>query len=300
MSRELRHYFEANGFNQVINFSMVSPSDAQRLGWKPSDHLEIANPLTPELSIMRESILPSLLKVISHDMARQQNRGRIYELGSVFRADGSEALMISGVMYGDLFGDAYRPEDKLDGADVLRLKGLLTGALDLQQVVQLRTETLSDDTRLHPGQSGTIFSLKQELGRFGQVHPALLKQYSISQKVAMFELSVDALLKAVRPLPKYKAYPNLPFTRRDIAMLVPKSLPYKDIESVISKSKPKLCKRCFLVDRFESDALGPDKVSLALGFIYQDDEVTLTDAVVNAAHTDFVAALSAALPIEIR
>ena len=250
---------------------------------------------------MRERILPSLLRVVGHDASRQVNRGAIFEFGSVFPSDGVQDTHLAGVVYGDWFESSYRPEDKLAGADVLRLKGIVCAALEALGVIQIRVDKRCDDGDLHPGQAGTIASLKHALGRFGKVHPARLKAYGISVPVSYFEINVSSVLKSVRPQPKYKAFGVLPHTRRDIAIVVPKDLAYSSIESVLYKKKPKLCKRLFLFDRFESvEHLGADKLSLAFAFVYQDDETTLTDEVVNLAHTEFVAAITAALPIEIR
>lgn len=298
---QLQTFFIANGFSQVINFSMVGLEDAAKCEWKMSDARTIANPLTPAESVMRETLLPSLLRVVGHDTARQQSRGAVFEYGSVFPADGEQRTHLAGLAYGDWFDLAYRPEDKLAGEDVLRVKGTVLAALEGIGVIQLRAETRGDDGDLHPGQAGTIASLKSRIGRFGQVHPARLKSYGISVPLTYFEIDITEVLTTVRPQPKYKAFTQYPHTRRDIAMVVPSELSYSEISAVLMKKKPKLCKRFFLFDRFESvEHLGADKVSLAFAFVYQDDAATLTDDAVNPVHTDFVAAITAALPIEIR
>ncbi len=255
------------GFYQVCTFPMIEAHDQD-------PGLALRNPIAPEESVMRASMLPSHVKVLEFNRKRQVEQLRIFEIGKVFKGQ-DEETHLSALWMG--------------GCDFLELKGLVENIVGDVVFGECRS------VELHPKKA---LSVNGDLGVVGFVHPSLLRRYDLDGDVGYISLNLAkmpaAKKKTFRPIPKF------PSTRRDIALLTPRSLKYAEIEKVILENKPKWVKEFFLFDVFESEKIGKENKSLAFAFIYQDPERTLSDEEVNGAHQQFSATLKEKLPVSIR
>jgi phenylalanyl-tRNA synthetase beta chain len=256
----------AEGFYLVNTFPMIAKGTSFHSG------LELKNPITPEESVLRNSLLPSLLRVADYNFNRQVEELRIFEIGKVFFERHEET---HGAAF---FGGK--------NVDIFALKGI---AENILENVSFRPSDLS---HFHPKKQLGLYLLDVCVGAVGIVHPSICKDGGY------LSINLSALPKQAKK--KYAPIAKFPSTRRDIALLAPKNLTYAEIASAISQHKPKLVTEFFMFDYFESEKIGADKKSLAFAFIYQDPERTLSDDEVNQAHEKFSQLLTQKLPLAIR
>jgi len=296
-------FWLARGYQQVCTFSMISPEDFKRTRIPlPSDALHIRNPLTPDASILRRYLMPSLLDVAGHHAKRQVDSLRIFEVGKVFwvSEDGVQENQVSGVLvYGPL-AHTHRADQKAAyELDFPYLKGLVEAFLDDFGFSDVQFKP-SKYPQYHPYASADIFFSDVLIGNVGYLHPEVTESYGLTQRVGYIGLNMTAMAKFNDTAIRFASFSRLPSTRRDVAMLVDRSLPYSEIESAIKAALPKEVTSYYLFDAYEGDSLGENKKSLAFAFVYQDPEKTLSDDEVNAVHDRFVAQLQAVLPIGLR
>lgn len=294
------------GFSEQCSFSMVSPQDIEKLGQSLENAFVITNPISVEQSVMRPSLLPSLLHAVSFNLNRQIDSVKLFEMGQVYTKEplSDNAVTTStqflGVIAGNKWDTAYTALDKSYASlSFAELKHMVLNLLSSSRLVDITFKRGSHDA-FHPKQQLEIYCLKQKIGVFGALHPSVLKAFDIESSVWCVDLDLGALLSCHSKTPKYSAYSKFPTTRRDIAFVAPKSFQFGDILAVYSKHRPKGAKSCFLFDVFESEKIGVDNKSMAIGLIYQGVDRTLSDDEVNEAHTQFMAMLTQTLPITIR
>ena len=263
------------GYCQVLTFPMVSKLDA------PDSCLKISNPLTPEESVMRTSLLPSLLKVAQFNQHRQQEHIAIFEVGPVFEKNLPQFQeMHCGLL--------------LSTHNFFDLKELLTLFLPDPAI---KTESLPNF--LHPNQSVLVYQNETFIGYCGMLHPKILSEANVVGPMGYLEISIHALEKPkVASHAPFSIYPS---TRRDMALIMPKTLSFKDIKMLIDTYKSSHLKDYYVFDLFESDEkLGQTNKSMAIAFIYQSDTETLQVDQVNDYHEKLYTILKNELSLSLR
>jgi phenylalanyl-tRNA synthetase beta chain len=305
IARRSETFFVDQGFQQVQTFTMVSPDDFKSTKVPmPSEWLQIQNPLTPSESVLRRYLMASLLKTVEYNHKRQSTDLQLFEIGKVFYIDqaGSinENLVAGAIITGGRFLHPYTAEEKSVAAPhFLHLKGLFEELMDQLRVGGYTFEAPSYP-QYHPTMSADVRLGDTIIGNVGFLHPDILANYDIRQPVGYIGISLTAVADKPYRVPEFTQFGRFPHTRRDIALLAPKTLGFNEIESTIDRLLPSDVRSYFLFDHFESEKIGTDQKSLAFGFIYQHDDRTLSDDDVNPVHDQFCAALTAALPISIR
>lgn len=296
-------FWISRGYQQVCTFSMVSPEDFQKTNMRlPAEALHIRNPLTQESSVLRRYLMPSLLQVAAHHAKRQVEDLRIFEVGKVFwlSEEGVQENQVSGILVYGPVSHTYRAAQKESYfLDFSYLKGQAEAFLTHVGFRDVYFKP-SKYPQYHPYASADIFFSDVLIGNVGYLHPDVTEAYGISQQVGYIGLNLTALSRFDLQTARYVGFSRQPSTRRDVAMLAPRDLPYIEIVSAIDKVLPAAVADYYLFDAYEGDVLGPDKKSLAFAFVYQDPEKTLSDEDVNAQHQAFVAALQGVIPIGLR
>jgi phenylalanyl-tRNA synthetase beta chain len=297
---KIKDFFMHNGFLEVNTFPMTSKTELEDLDKLKKERLELRNPLNAQEAIMRQDMLSSLLKVASYNAKRNMTDVRIFEIGKIFWEEAQtmkEEWQLGCLIMGDIFEHMYTQGKDFNQIDLAYGRGLMENLCTCLQIDKITFQTCKNDT-LHPLKSLNIVSNKEVIGYFGMLHPKLLKKYRLGQDAGYFCLKIPKLKP--KKANKYQPISNQPATRRDIAFLAPNSLSFASIKEVIEKYKPKKVQEYFLFDLFEDIKLGKDNKSLAMAFIYQDMEQTLSDNEVNAMHSKFCTFLAKQLPITIR
>ena len=274
------------GFDEVINYSFHSPADIEKLNLPAHSLLrggvKLLNPISEELSLMRTSLLPGLLKTLSLNMNRQTRHLRLFEAGTVFSSDGKgycEGHRLAAVISGDARPPLWRGEN-----DIYDLKGSLENLLDLLDVSDY-TFVNSDDLEFgHPGRSARVFSGSLEVARICEVHPSITENFDIDGRVYYFDLDFDALNTRPRTKKSYNEITSFPYVERDAAFLVDENLPLSNILSVVESEGGALLESVEVFDQFRGKGMAEGKKSLAVRLRYRSKERTLTDEEVNEAH----------------
>jgi len=286
---ELRQHLTAREYLEAINYAFV---DAAWLSaWSmDANTVPLANPLSGELAVMRPSLLPGLTDALKRNLARQQPRVRLFEIGRTFAAaaDGGapiETIRIAAVLAGPASAEQWaEPARTVDFHD---LKG------DLDSLAACAGATLdyrpSQAAHGHPGRSASITRNGAPIGWIGELHPRLTRALDIDVPVIAFELDLPAL--QARALPRVTALSRFPQVRRDLAILVDESVPWSALETTIRAAAGPALVEVRLFDRYLGKGIAPGTKSLAMGLILQEKSRTLTDTEVEAQLAAVVAAL---------
>lgn len=263
------------GYQEVINYSFVEPQ-LQALFAPNLEPLALQNPLSLELSVMRTTQLIGLVKSLMFNRNRQQTRVRIFETGLNFVSTPDELTqerLISGLVSGPVAPE--QPFLQSSAADFFDIKAdveallQLTGNRDQFQFVS------GTHQAMHPGQCAEIKMGGKLVGHVGRLHPQIESQLNLGSAVYVFELKLDDLMD--RAIPEFRECSKFPHNRRDIAVVVDKSIPAGNVVNRIQEMAGPSLQSVVVFDVYEGEGVENGKKSLALGLTLSDSSRTLTD-----------------------
>jgi phenylalanyl-tRNA synthetase beta chain len=303
----VRHALAALGYHETINFSFVEARTEAELAGN-TDPIRVLNPIAAPLSVMRSSLLGSLVGVLRTNLARRASRVRVFEVGRVFRRDASvveslscvagvaQPLRVAGLAYGSAeglqWGAAERPVDFHD------VKGDLQALLAPVPLAFVADE----HPALHPGRCARVESGGRVLGHLGELHPRWRQAFELAQAPVLFELDLEAVLE--RPLPAFVPLPRQQAASRDVALVVSDAVRHDDLVQALRADPQGLVRAATLFDVYRggsaSSGLAAGERSLAIRLELLDEEATLTDDRIEAAVTAAVARAAAACGARLR
>lgn len=274
-----------SGFTQTISHSLrdVGPLDEPGV-----DGVQLRNPNSPEMSWLRTSNLPCLA-----DNARR-NRGEnihMFELGRVFSkaADGvSETVRAGFLSLGQL-----QPADWLNkqtgNANFFSMKGAIETIMEASGVdAEFHPGT---DARLHPTKQARIVAGGVPIGVLGQIHPDVAESVGLSSDTVLAELYLEPIYRLHHAAPRLKPISRNPSVRRDISLLIDKSVPYEQIDQALSRSIQDVLERSWLFDVYEGKGIPEGKHSLSIALQLRKQGSNFTDEEANQVREKAVAAL---------
>jgi len=284
----LRRLLVARGYQEAITYSFIEPKlfNAFHPDLQP---LALANPISAELSVMRASLLPGLLKALQHNLYRQQERVRLFESGLRFVGQ-LDALkqepMLAGVMTGLRLPENWaHGKETVDFYDVKGdVEAVLAAAGDLASFNFVPCQQQA----YHPGQCARIERNGEWVGYVGTLHPQLAKELDIDQQTLMFEVQLDAIRSG--RVPAFKELSRFPEVRRDLALVVNSQVPAAEIMSAMRSAAGEWLTQLRLFDVYEGKGVEDGHKSLAVGLTWQHPSRTLTDDEVSSA-TDAILTL---------
>lgn len=263
-------------YQEVINYSFVDPK-VQQLIDPQMQKIALSNPISEDLSEMRSTLWPGLIKSLVYNQNRQQSRIRLFETGSRFIYDENKQLqqqpVISGIVTGNVFAEQWASKEQ--AIDFFDVKS------DLEAIIALGGDDNSysfiseKHPALHPGQSARIYKNKQPVGWLGTLHPNLAKQLQIKTQTIVFELELASISEA--KVPKFKLLSKFPAIRRDVAIIVEDSTESSALINTIKQYAGKNLIEVLLFDVYTGTGVEAGKKSLAIGITLQDDSRTLLD-----------------------
>ena len=284
----ISNFFAANGFVEIMNNSLTKAAYYDDLKTFPAERcVRIVNPLSQDLNVMRQSLVPGGLEVVAYNLNRQASALRIFEYGSVYSRlpeksgetlEGYEEhadfmLMITGTPE-----KAWRIEPA--AGNYFQLKGYVELLLRRYgaDISQLRAEAAPSDI-YSEGMSYILQgSEPRQLAVLGTVNPLLARKFGVKQPVFAAEINWPALFELVRrDKVAFKELPKFPEVHRDLALLLDESVRYADLRAAAFKQAKKLLKQVRLFDVYRGDKIPEGKKQYALSFVIQDPERTLTD-----------------------
>ncbi len=274
----IRRTLAARGLHETYGWGFVSEKQAILFGGQ-REELQLLNPISAELSVMRPNLLPHLLAAVASNAARGQKNLALFEQGAVFidPTPHGQKTVAAGVRCGLRNGETHWQQPtaianaydaKADVAAVLALAGLDVAKLQITRNVP---------TWYHPGRSGAVTLGKTIIAYFGELHPAILKAVEIDFPVVAFEVMLDSL-PPVKPA-KRKAISSSDYqaVTRDFAFVLDKATPSADLVAAIQKAEKNLLQQVTLFDVYEGKGVSEGKKSLALTVTLQATDRTLTE-----------------------
>ncbi len=285
------------GFMQSNTFSFVSPKNDDKIKLAEDSplrsHVVISNPLGEDTSVMRTSLIPGLLEVLSHNYARNVAKAMIYELGHIYLPDeDSEKLPCEPYMIAMGF---------YNSGDFYTLKGQVDALLTALGIKRLRYESCADNPTFHPGRCANVIARgNMVIGTIGQIHPAVAEEYGINKELYVAYLPFETLFEISDSKKQYKALPKFPATSRDLSFVCESTVEVGTIEDIIRKAAGKLIENVELFDIFTGEKLGEGRKSVSFRLTFRASDRTLTDDDVNKAIDKVLASLEKQLGISIR
>ncbi len=293
--RALGSACRALGYDEIITYSFISPSyyDKIRL---PEDSplrasLKILNPLGEDTSIMRTTILPSMLEIVTRNYNYRNKAARLYELGKIYlpRTDGlaDEPKMLALGAYGD-------------GIDFFSFKGAVEAVLREAKIADVRFAACTDNTSYHPGRCAQVFAGDRPLGVFGQIHPLVALGYGVEAEVYAAELSFEALYEVRGGKSEYQPLPKFPAATRDLAVVCAEDVTVGALEACIRSAAGELLREVTLFDIYRGPGIASGCKSVAFSLALRADDRNLTGEEADATMKAIVAALESELDAHLR
>jgi phenylalanyl-tRNA synthetase beta chain len=303
----LRHHLAVLGYQETINYSFVDERWEHELAGN-ANPIKLLNPIASQMSVMRSTLLGSLLNVVKFNVDRKASRVRVFELGRVFHKNASvqntdttvqgfdQPMHVAGMAYGSAAPLQWSTKEQ--AADFFDVKADVE-ALLAPAMPQFEA---AEHPAMHPGRCAKVLVNGRAVGHVGELHPRWRQSWELTQAPVMFELSLDAVLH--RAVPKSTGVAKFPNVERDIAVIVKDGITHAQLMTAVHAAKTQgLLRNAVLFDVYrpkaESAAMAMDEKSLAVRLTLNSDEATLNEAqiegVVQAVLAELAAQVSARL-----
>lgn len=277
----IKEVFVQRGYHEVVTYSFVDPK-IQRYFPTEGAPLDLANPISSELAQMRTGLWPGLISTLIHNLSRQQNRVRLFEIGLVFSRLGGNILQrkrIGGLAFGPTEPEQWgQPEQQVD---FFHIKGDLAA---IWQSTGRRGEfrtIKAEHPALHPGQCAQIVTKGEHpVGWLGTLHPKLVDALELPQSPVLFEF--DCEIASTVSVPAHRPVSRYPSVRRDIAVIVSSEIASAALVDAVREALDETLVDLVLFDAYQGKGIESGSKSIALGLIFQKDSRTLEDQEVDA------------------
>jgi phenylalanyl-tRNA synthetase beta chain len=287
----IRRLLAALGYQETINFSFVEKRWELELAGNP-DPIALLNPMASHMSVMRSSLVGSLLQVLKHNLDRKAERVRVFELGRVFVRDASvqttdttvrgvrQPMKVAGLAYGD--PDGLQWGSKARQVDFHDLKGDVQALLSPVQAEFVPAA----HPAMHPGRCAAIHVDGREVGVLGELHPRWRQQWELPHTPLLFEIDLDAV--AARQVPAFEPVPRFQPAERDLAVIVGDPVTHSALlEAIRGADTGGLLRDALLFDVYKPQqataGMQPGEKSLAVRLTLASADATLTDDQIESA-----------------
>lgn len=289
----------SNGFNEIMSNSLTTP-DYLKLSEQLSteQNVTILNPLSSDLSVMRQSLLFSGLEAVSHNINRKNGDLKFYEFGNIYKKQANdyvESKRLAIFITGDKNAESWI--EKSQKSDFFLLKSYLTLIFNRLGIKDIRTAVLVDDVF---SEGISLMKGTEVLAELGVVKKSILKHCDIKQEVLYADVKWMSVIKLVSEKIKFTEIAKYPEVRRDLALLLDENVTFESIYQIAEQTDRKLVKEIDLFDVYQGDKLPEGKKSYAVSFILQDQEKTLTDQQIEKTMSKIISNLTEKLGASLR
>lgn len=288
----VRRQLAALGYQETINYSFVEERWEHELAGN-SQPIRLLNPIASQMSVMRSSLIGSLLNVLKFNLDRKASRVRVFEVGRVFLRDASvpdsdttvagfhQPMRVAGMAYGPVHALQWGQKDT--ASDFYDVKGDVEALLAQQDV---RFEPVQHPA-LHPGRAAAVLLNGQAIGVLGELHPRWRQAYDLPQAPVLFELDWEAVLG--RQVPQFAPVAKNQFVERDIAVIVKESVTHDQLLVAVQAAPTQgMLRHATVFDIFRANSkaaassnwLGADEKSVAIRLQFLNEQASLTDEVI--------------------
>ena len=262
------------GLNECKTYTLTSPEMAKLFKYDNKENVVLPNPMSMDKSVVRTSILPSLLNTYEYNKARKVNDILLYEISKVYDINYNEETKIALLMKGNYICNNW--QNNVVKVDFYLIKGMVENVLDYLGFKNRYTFTVDNTSDMHPGMSATILLDREPIGIVGRVHPSLSKD-----DIFVAELSLTKIMgKQIKAI-KYKESSKYPEIKKDLAFVVNKSVPSSELVNQIKKSGGRLLTNIDVFDIYTGENVKEDEKSIAYTLTFSDTTRTLLEDEVN-------------------
>lgn len=296
MRPQIRNYFVQNGFTEILTQNIIDPASAAMFTENP---VAIANPLGEEMSIMRPSLIPSMLKTIERNIRIGNTNLMLFEIGKQFnQANLADNTFVNGIKETEFLtvgiSGNKKPAHWLDKqvkVDYYDIRGIYEDFVERFRLSGIKL--VKDDylKNIFSGNALTIFYKGDEIGKFGEVSKKLLKKMDIGTDVFLFTVNLEKLYIIKTKEIRYTPVSPYPTVKRDLGFVMDKSHKAGDVRDTILKTGGEYLQSVEIFDVFEGEKIGKDKKNIAFSLVYSSAQRTLMDEDVDASITVIIAAV---------
>ena len=303
----LRHQLAGLGWQETISFSFVDERWERELAGN-ANPVRVVNPIAQAYSVMRSSLVGSLVEVLRVNLARKASRLRVFEIGKVYLRDAAAAAgdgAVAGVRQPLMLGGlAFGPAEPLQWGRAERSVDFFDAKGDLESLIGSGRARFvpASHPALHPGRSAAIEIDGQRVGVVGELHPRWRQAYELPGNAVVFEIEVEALMR--RDLPAFTPLPKQQPAWRDIAVVANRNVTHAALIGAVQAGPAGVVRAATLFDIYEPKSpvagIGEDERSVTLRLELRDDAETLTDERIDGVVAGILAALEARLGVRLR
>ena len=293
----LSDLLSAKGFNEIISYSFISRDDHDLFG-EGVAALEVKNPISQNMSVMRTNLVSGLVSTFLHNLNHGQDSQKLFEIGNTFSLKNTKKVVekntLAGLMNGKVNEDNWK--EKAKDISFYDLKGVVQ---DL--VREFKGPCVFENCKidfLHPGMSSLLKINNKIIGFMGSLQPTYLDRLGLNEDIYIFSLDLEGLQKNVSS--SYKEFSKFPSSSRDLSFIVNKSISSSSIENVIKSAAGKFFKDIEIFDVYEGKGIEEEKKSIAISVSWQSTKQTLKDYDIDSAVERIVNSMKKELGGELR
>ncbi len=280
------------GFNETKTYTLTSPEMASTFRYENKENAILPNPMSTEKSVVRTTIIPSLINVYNYNKTRKVEDIMLYEISKTYDKNYDEDIKISVLMRGNYITNKW--QNNSIKTDFYLIKGIAENLLDYAGFKNRYSFIKDNIDNMHPGISARIILDREPIGIIGRVHPKTLKD-----DVYVMEISLSKLIKDIKPI-KYKEASKYPEIKKDIAFIVPLKMTNEEIETEIKRAGGRLLTNIEVFDVYTGENVGNDEKSIAYNLTFQSPERTLTDEEVMNVFNNIIEKVETKLNVKLR
>ncbi len=295
LERQLGSLCRSMGHSEIITYSFISPHDLDKIRMPQEDArrntMKILNPLGEDTSIMRTTVLPSMLEILSRNYQYRNADVKLYELGRSYfpKADGlaEEKKVLSLGCYGK-------------NTNFFTLKSVVETIFQNLRITELEYLPEKENPSYHGGRCAKVLLQGEVIAVLGQIHPLVGKEYGVDEALYCAELFLPQIFPHTGTVPQYQPLPKFPSMSRDIALLCESSLPVGTVEKCIKTAGSHLLQEVKLFDLYQGKGIPEGKKSLAFNLVLRREDSSLTGEEADTEIANILKALEAQLGITLR
>ncbi len=290
-----------SGLSEICTYGFISEKDLEKCNISKDNEymketVKIQNPLSEDYTIMKPTSVPTMMQMLANNNNYKNKEVRLFDLSRVYKnkqnaIENGNLPEESNVLTIGIYNESE---------DFYTLKGLVENILEVAGVSKYEIKKEENNKMYHPGRCANLKVGNDIIATFGEANPLLTKNYDITQRVLLAEISIDKISVYARRNKKYSPITKYPVLERDIAMVIDENIEVGEIEKIIQKKAKKLLEEAKLFDVYRSEKLGENKKSVAYSLKFRLPDRTLTDEEVNGVMKEIVSELEKSLGAELR
>ena len=280
LRKDVSKHMRSLNLNEVKTYTLVSPEMAKLFNYENKEKAILPNPMSIDKSVVRTTLIPSLINIYEYNKARKVNDILIYEISKTYDKEYKEDVKLSILMKGNYISNDWM-NSKIK-VDFYLIKGIIENVLNYLGFKNRYSFDKELINNLHNGISASISVDREKIGIIGRIHPAIIKD-----EVYVCEISLTKLNKPIKPI-KYKESSKYPEIVKDAAFVVNKDILSKDIVECIKKAGGRLLTNVDVFDVYTGESVKENEKSIAYTFTFKDENRTLNDEEVNVVFRNII------------